>query len=144
MRIGFILECSPKGPDADIYPYLAKIFCPKLEIEKPETLINKENVMTDGPDVAHMLLETGCDHVFIIWDRMPKWGGTGKCEDHISTLETGLNKLGVDGRRVTLCCIDEMLESWLVADGRGIDGWLSAKTKHDLPGFNPNSAIGHK
>ena len=42
MKVGFVLECSPKGPDADIYPYLAgEIFCPKVEVAKPETLVNK-------------------------------------------------------------------------------------------------------
>ena len=139
MKAGFILECQPKGPDADIYPYLAKQFCPGMEVEKPETLGNKNNVMNDGPLVAKTLLETGCDHVFIIWDRMPKWGGTGKCEDHISELEEGLTRLEVDKTKVVMCCISEMLESWLIADGRGVDNWLATKTDRKIKGFGDHT-----
>ena len=135
MKVGFILECSPKGPDAIIYPYLAKKLCPDIAIMKPETLINKANVMNDGPIVAQTLLETGCDHVFIIWDRMPKWGGTGKCEEHTATLQAGLKLLNIDLDQITLCCISDMLESWLIADGRGIDNWLAQKTNHAIKSF---------
>jgi hypothetical protein len=139
MKIGFILECQPKGPDADIYPYLANVFCPGLELEKPETLVNKANVMNDGPEVAKILLESGCDYVFIIWDRMPKWGGTGRCEDHITTVEAGLTELKVDRTKIVLCCISEMLESWLIADGRGINNWLAAKTNRDIRKFDDHA-----
>src|SRR4051794_5793561 len=103
MKIGFVLECSPKGPDADIYPWLAIRFCPELEIVKPETLLNKYRVMNEAPLVAQTLLNDGCDYVFIIWDRMPKWGGTGKCEEHISSLEDGIIQLGVNRERIILC-----------------------------------------
>jgi len=135
MKVGFILECTPQGPDAAIYPYLAKLFCEDLEIQKPKTLVNKANVMEQGAEVAQVLLQTGCDYVFIIWDRMPKWGGTGRCEEHIATLETRLQQIGVDKTKIFLCCISDMLESWLIADGRGIDTWLASKTNHPMPGF---------
>jgi len=139
MKIGFVLECQPKGPDAAIYPYLANFFCPELEIEKPETLGNKSYVMSDGPDVAEILLESGCDHVFIIWDRMPKWGGTGRCEDHIAIIEARLAELEIDQDKITLCCITEMLESWLIADSRGINNWLATKTNRNLRSFDDHA-----
>ncbi|MFN7748225.1 MAG: hypothetical protein ACK51D_05710 [Cyclobacteriaceae bacterium] len=135
MKVGFILECTPQGPDAAIYTYLAKHFCNDLEILKPETLSSKAGVMEQGADVAKTLLDTGCDYVFIIWDRMPKWGGTGRCEDHIATLENSLQQVGADRAKIFLCCISDMLESWLIADGRGIDAWIASKTNHPMPGF---------
>lgn len=135
MRIGFVLECTPQGPDADIYPYVTRKICPGLTISKPETLRNKQNVMNEGPLVALTLLETGCDYVFIIWDRMPRWGGTGRCTEHKAQLEAGLAQFGVDQSRVFLCCIDEMLESWIVADGRGITAYFQSLTTHNVGTF---------
>ena len=133
MRIGFILECSPKGPDADIYPYLAKLFCPTITIEKPETLVNKANVMNEGAEIAKILLETGCDYVFIIWDRMPKWGGDGNCESHKATVDEKLNALGINKSKIILCCIKDMLESWLLGDGKTITAYFQS--------FNPTHKI---
>src|ERR1700736_6385447 len=118
MKIGFVLECTLNGPDSQIYPWVAQKICPHLEIAKPETLGNKENVIQDGPIVAQTLLEDGCDFVFIIWDRIPKWGTTGKCEDHIKSLQQGIEKLGIDEKKIILCCIDEMLESWMIVNGQ--------------------------
>jgi len=135
MKIGMILECSPKGPDAKIYPYLAQKFCPALEIEEPETLINKANVMNDAPLVAQTLLESGCDYVFIIWDRMPKWGGSGNCADHSAQVTKGLDALKVDRGRIVLCCIKDMLESWMLGDGSAITKYFQSYTTHPLPAF---------
>ena len=136
MKIGFVLECTPQGPDAEIYPYVAKRLCPGAEIAKPETLRNKQNVMNEGALVALTLLETGCDYVFIIWDRMPRWGGTGRCAEHITQLEAELTKHAIDRNQVFLCCIDEMLESWIVADGRGITTYFQSLTTHDIGTFS--------
>jgi hypothetical protein len=138
MRIGFILECSSKGPDADIYPYLAKLFCPKFEIENTDvlTLNNKANVMNEGPAATKILLESGCNFVFIIWDRMPKWGGTGNCEDHRNTIIAGLDSLGIDKSMVILCCIKDMLESWMLGDGNAITEYFQAfAPAHRLSSF---------
>lgn len=66
---------------------------------------------------------------------MPKLVGIGKCEEHFATIQAGLNLLNIDPKHVTLCCISDMLESWLIADGRGIDNWLAHKTKHAIKNF---------
>lgn len=137
MRIGFILECSSKGPDADIYPYLAKNFCLQLEVEPKDilTLTNKENVMNDGPASAQTLLEAGCDYVFIIWDRMPKWGGTGKCEDHVATLEEAIAQLQIERAKIFLCCITDMLESWMIVYGQAVTDYFQQFSPKPLPYF---------
>src|SRR5947209_3667350 len=102
MKVGFILECKLNGPDAVIYPYLARKFCPSIEIEKPKTLNNKAFVMSDGPEVAKTLLDNGCDYVFFIWDRLPKFNGTGRCEDDKAKVEAGLKLLKVNQEKVVL------------------------------------------
>lgn len=138
MKVGFVLECSPKGPDAEIYPYLANVFCKNLELTKPETLVNKQRLMNEGPLVAQTLIDDGCDYVFIIWDRIPKWGGTGKCEDHIATLEEGLTQLHVYRAQIILCCISDMLESWIIVNGKYITQYFQQFSQKPLQSFGDN------
>jgi len=138
MKIGFVLECSPQGPDAAIYPYLANFFCETIEVAKPETLTNKQNLISEAPEVAHTLLANGCDYVFIIWDRMPKWGGRGKCEDDILALEKGLMQFEINRRQVFLCCISDMLESWMIVDGRYITQYFQRFSTRQIPPFKDN------
>lgn len=135
VRAGMVLECTPQGPDALIYPYVLRALCPGMEVEKPETMTNKKRLIEEGPRAAKLLFGTGCDVVFIIWDRMPKWGGIGKCAETEALLEAGLQALEVDLGRVVMCCIDEELESWMVADGRGVTAYFQAKTVHPLEKF---------
>ncbi len=139
MKIGFVLECSPKGPDADIYPYLAKnIFCPNLDITKPETLVNKQRLINEGPLVAQTLIDDGCDYVFIIWDRIPRWGGSGRCNEHIALLEDGLTQLAVNRAKVILCCISDMLESWMIVNGQFITNYFQQFSTKPLQYFGDN------
>ena len=51
------------------------------------------------------MFDNGCEYVFIIWDRMPKWGGSGRCADHIESLTANLRQAGVDLNKVRMCCI---------------------------------------
>jgi hypothetical protein len=132
MKIGMILECQPAGPDAFVYPYVAKKICEAIEIEKPETLVNKQRLMDEAPAVAQTLLSNGCDLVFIIWDKIPRWGGGGDCETDRAALTKSLTNLGVSMAKIRLCCIDEMMESWMIADNRGFMTWIRSKTSHAL------------
>jgi hypothetical protein len=136
IKAGMILECTPQGPDAKIYPHVLKTLCPGMEVEKPETMTNKKNLIELGSEVAEMLLQTGCDVVFLIWDRMPKWGGTGKCADGEGELTKALTALGVDLGRIVFCCIDEELESWIISDARAVEEFVWQQTKpHRQPKF---------
>jgi len=140
MRIGFVLECQTGGSDATVYKYVAERLCPTLSIEKPKTLVNKIGVFNEGPAVTQTLLETGCDFVFVIWDRKPRFGVLGNCETDIATFNLSLVQLNIDLQRVFVCCIDEMLESWLIIDGRGFDRWLQLKTNHPLADFGDHTS----
>lgn len=136
MKVGFILECQTGGPDASIYKYVAEKLCESLLIEKPETMVNKKRLMEEGPIVAQTLLESGCEYVFIIWDRKPRWDDPlGNCYTDRENLTQSLELLEVDINKVFLCCIDQMLESWMIADSRGFMSWIRSKTPHALPEF---------
>jgi hypothetical protein len=139
MKIGMILECQPAGPDASVYPYVAKKICEALEITKPETLVNKQKLMEEAPAVAQTLLASGCDIVFIVWDKKPRWGTGGDCETDKAVLTKALTNIGVGMARIRLCCIDEMMESWMIADCRGFMEWIKSKTTHALPNIGDHS-----
>ncbi len=89
--------------------------------------------MNEGAIHAQTLLETGCDYVFVIWDRMPKWDGTGIIEDYKQQVEADLKKHSIDMERVFLCCIDHMLESWIIADARGINQFFQDMNPRHKP-----------
>jgi hypothetical protein len=91
--------------------------------------------MEEGASVALILLETGCNYVFIIWDRMPKWQGTGNCDHHKEILEQNLDALRVNKSRIILCCIKDMLESWMLGDGASITAYFQGLTTHRLTQF---------
>lgn len=141
MKVGFILECTLGGPDAVIYPYVAAQLCNALEIEKPETLKDKKSLLKEAPLVTQTLFESGCDKVFIIWDRIPRWGIGGNCESDKEKLMKELTNLKVNTANVYFCCIEEMLESWLIADGDGVTNWINSKTTHKIKPFPDHKNI---
>jgi hypothetical protein len=137
MKIGMILECTLSGPDVAVYTYVANQLCPQLVIEKPITKGDKKTLINEAALEAQTLLETGCYRVFIIWDKIPRWNIPGNCITDREALLASLQHLKVDHNKVIMCCIDEMMESWLIADGRGMDAWLEwiTKGKRKLPKF---------
>lgn len=126
MKAGFIFECQKGGPDEQIYIQVALDICSSLNIlpENISTLGSKRAVFNDCAEDVKVMLDSGCNYVFIIWDRMPKWGGVGDCEAEKQELTQHLTSVGIDISKVILCCIDEMLESWLIADGRGVTNYF--------------------
>ncbi|MBK8626476.1 MAG: hypothetical protein IPN86_13190 [Saprospiraceae bacterium] len=129
MKVGFVFECQDQGPDELLYTQVAKDLCPAFEIsqENISPLGNKHAVINDSALDVAIMIENGCEYVFIIWDRMPKWKlGTGKCGDDIATLIEKLVASRIDMDKVFMCCIDEMLESWLIADGRGVTNYFKS------------------
>lgn len=126
MKVGFVFECQPQGSDEQVYLYIAKKLCEKFEIlpENISSLGDKKTVLQESAMDVKIMLENGCRFVFIIWDRMPKWGGTGRCQDHKTEIAKNLMTEKVDATKVILCCMDEMLESWLISDGRGVTDYF--------------------
>lgn len=140
MKVGFVFECQNQGSDEQVYTYIAKQLCDGLEIlpENISSLGNKPTVMNESATDVKIMLANGCEYVFIIWDRMPKWGGTGKCEDHIATLTAHLATEKIDMTKIIVCCIDDMLESWMIADGRGVTNYFQS-ISHQSPKFPDHS-----
>jgi hypothetical protein len=126
-KIGFIFECGPQGADKQVCEYLAKQVNAGI-IPVSRTLDDKTNLLREAGNVAAALFEDGCERVLIIWDLRPAWPDTKvkpcrKTERDV-ILEAVAQAGGAD-RPVFLVCVEQELESWLLADEVKIAAYLS-------------------
>jgi len=131
MKVGMIFECGPDGPDKKVCECLAKKIIPDLEVSS-KTLDVKPNLLAECGPAAAILLNQGCDLVFIVWDLYPAWrqGGEKPCRhEDKEKIHQSLADAGVDVANVRTICVEEELESWLLADGRALSNFLSTDTR---------------
>ncbi|RYD99427.1 MAG: hypothetical protein EOP54_04195 [Sphingobacteriales bacterium] len=132
MKIGFILECGPQGADLKVCKNLVGRIRPADEFVAI-TLDNKPKLISGCGEAAKQLIKSGIETIYIIWDLFPDWRDdrTRPCmkEDRDNVFNS-LNAAQVPLDRVHLVCIEQELESWLIADGRAISTFLSRPTHH--------------
>ncbi len=132
MKLGLIVESGPDGAEVQVLLYLADQIVPGVEVS-PVTLGNKPNLIANCGLAVAMLLRQGCDKVLILWDLFPAWRDDGcrpDCVEDCCAIRKALRSARVtdgDGR-VTLICIREELEAWLISDGRALTVVLSRPT----------------
>ena len=129
--IGLVLECGPQGADKQVCEYLLQQMRPDVKI-RSRTLDNKANLLRDAGQVAGQLLKGHCTCVLIVWDLRPAWPDKDEkpCRHaEREVLLTRLAEAGIPpGAPVHLICIEQELESWLLANGRAITAYLSTPT----------------
>jgi hypothetical protein len=125
MKVGFILECGPEGPDVQVCRHLVHKLDSTIEFI-PSTLDNKKNLLEDCGTVAKALLDE-CEKVVVVWDLYPAWREKDikpcRYEDRQAIFKS-LQAEKVDLEKVFLVCIREELESWLIADHRAVTAML--------------------
>ena len=133
MRIGFIFECGPAGADQQVCEYLARQLRPEVT-PISRTLDNKPRLIQECGAVAAALLKEGCERVLIVWDLHPAWPNERKpCRKvEREAIVSSLGRAGVVNAPVFLVCIEQELESWLLADERKISAYLSTAA-HSYP-----------
>ena len=127
MKIGFIFECGPEGADKQVCEYLGKELLPGATFVA-KTLDNKANLLANAGKVAAMLLVEGCEKVLIVWDLRPAWPDKKNrpCRhDERAALLQSIADAGISDQPVFLVCIEQELESWLLADESKIASYLS-------------------
>ena len=133
MKIGFIFECGPDGPDVQVCRHLVHKLDPTIQFV-PSTLDNKKKLVEDCGPVARALLSE-CEKVIIAWDLYPAWREKGikpcRHEDRQAIFQSLKAEL-VDLDKVFLVCIKEELEAWLLADHRAVTSMLQP-IKHPHP-----------
>ncbi len=127
MKVGMIFECGPAGADKVVCELLACRLAPAIEIMSV-TLDNKPKLLDDCGQAAARLFQDGCERVVIVWDLYPPWrkGGVKPCrKDDRQAIARSLKRAKVKSKPVYLVCIEEELETWLIADGRALSTVLS-------------------
>ncbi len=150
-KVGFIFECGLKGADVLVCEYLASQI--RADITPvSRTLDNKENLLRDAGRVAAALFADGCERVLIVWDLRPAWPDRKHkpCRrvERVAILDA-ITKAGVADRPVFLVCVEQELESWLLADEAKIAAYLSSdahpypvkRTKNPDREQNPKSVM---
>lgn len=131
MKLGFILECGPQGADLKVCKNFVGRIRPADEFVAI-TLDNKPKLISGCGEAAKQLIKSGCETIYIIWDLFPDWRDdrTRPCmkEDRDNIFDS-LNAVQVPLEKVHLVCIEQELESWLIADGRAISIFLSKPTR---------------
>lgn len=126
-KVGFVFECGLKGADVQVCEYLAVQIRPDIT-PVSRTLDNKENLLRDAGKVATALLADGCERVLIVWDLRPAWPDKKhkpcRRKERLAILDT-IAKAGVADKPIFLVCVEQELESWLLADETKIADYLS-------------------
>jgi hypothetical protein len=126
--VGMVFECGPQGADKQVCEHLAAAIRPGVQV-KCRTLDNKSNLLRDAGKVAAQLLAEGCTCVLIIWDLRPAWPDKHErpCRhDERQSLLARLTEAGLaEDAPVYLLCIEQELESWLLANERAVAALLS-------------------
>jgi hypothetical protein len=125
--VGMIFECGPMGADKAVCEYLAAQLRPGLKLTS-RTMDNKPNLLANAAKVAASLLLDGCERVLIVWDLRPAWPvkGNKPCRAHErQALLDQLAKEGLADKPIYLICVEQELESWLLADEVQLAGFLS-------------------
>jgi len=127
MTIGFVFECGPQGADKAVCEYLAGQLKPGEKIIS-RTLDNKLKLLEGAAPVAKQLLAEGCRKVLIVWDLRPAWPDKKDkpCRaKERQTLLKGLANHGLANAPVYLVCVEQELESWVIACDHAINAFLS-------------------
>lgn len=131
MSIGFIFECGPQGADKQVCEYVASQLRPS-ETWISRTMDNKLKLLEGAASVAKRLLAEGCEKVLIVWDLRPAWPDKKDkpCRaKERQTLLDALAKEGLQNHPVFLVCVEQELESWLLASEPAIRAFLSTKPR---------------
>lgn len=135
MTIGLIFECGPQGADKQVCEYLVAQLKPGARITSA-TLDNKENLLRDAGKVAARMLKDGCACVLVVWDLRPAWPDmkNNPCRhDERQALLLSLREAGLSAKApVYLVCVEQELESWLLACDHAIAAYLSTPA-HAFP-----------
>jgi hypothetical protein len=137
MKIGMIFECGPGGADEKVYKYLAEQYLAgQLRTEivvVGRTLGSKPKLIEQCGAQAKALLEIDrCEKVVILWDLHPAWGTRGErpCRfNDCKLIMESLKEASFTTRqlqRVHLVCIEQELETLLLADKQAIENYLSS------------------
>jgi hypothetical protein len=129
MRLGCIFECQREGPDILVCRQFLSQLNPKVVLD-PVPMDDKANLIERCGLAAEVLLKTN-QHVVILWDLIPRWTEGDKIynlEDELQKVKDALIAAKVNLKHVSLVCMIQELEAWLLADHQAV-GAVIARIK---------------
>ena len=147
MKIGLIVECATDGPDWQVYSlWIGRLLGDDVQVEQ-SSAVNKKQLVQQAGARAKSLFDEGCEKVFVIWDLWPAWGQAkpDSAADE-SAIARSLREAGVTNPCVYLLCIDRMLETLLLVDGKALNAVLDIPSQKQKPGSSrmPNKVADPK
>jgi len=126
-EVALISESGLRGPDLRVLSFAAGKIAPEIKVV-PVPMNNKPNLQKNCRPAARKLIDDGCDHIFIIWDLYPSHSAQKPCRKcDVDMIRSSLANSGVDLDKVSLVCVEQELESWLIADRRALVAVLSTR-----------------
>lgn len=135
-RVGFVFECGRGGADAQVCIHFLGRLNPDIE-PVSRFMDHKRRLVEECGSVAAELMQT-CERVVIVWDLFPLWRTAGKPCRHADrqNIFASLAAHKVPIERVSLVCIREELEAWLLADRRAVEEVVGARKRpHTIQRF---------
>ena len=117
MKLGCIFECQREGPDILVCRQFLGQLNPNVVLD-PVPMDSKSGLINRCGPATQALLKTN-EHVVILWDLIPRWKETGKIyklADEVKKIEDALAAAKVNRKKVSLVCMVQELEAWLLAD----------------------------
>lgn len=139
LKVGIVCEGQRGCAETQVFPHLVKLICPKAICGQAEIVPsgNRPKVLQEAPIVARILLDSGCDAVFVMWDVFPEWreqGGTTDCRVHCKTLADNLQAAGMVDLPIIPVAIHEELEAWLLCDADALMATIGQRLqKKNIP-----------
>lgn len=135
MKIGFVLECTPKGPEQQVFEAFVRRLQAEGEIDAVECvyrcMVNKALLFVGAAEaVSNLLQEDSCDHVFVIWDARPPWEPVATaidCAAEYADMQAKLTAAGLPLARISSVCIQYEIETWLISDAKAFFEFPHAK-----------------
>lgn len=134
MKVGFVVECGPGGPEEKVFTYLVKLLRADIT-PRITTCRGKNHIFKDCDAFVGALLAEGCQRVFVVWDLVPcdppfRVNKKPSCEKEREYLWAQIAPERRD--RTTLLCITHELEAWFLADGGAITKVLEKMSEHPV------------
>lgn len=130
-KVGIIIEAPKDSGDQKVFAWLVEQYCKNISVVFIGNR-NKTDLFNDSPEQCVGLFEfDNCDEVLIIYDLKPRFDTkSNRANVHFQNeLTAKLQSMRLDMQKITLICIKQMLETWLIADENAVRNYKIKKHK---------------
>jgi hypothetical protein len=130
-KVGIIIEAPKDSGDQKVFAWLIEQYCKNISVVFIGNR-NKNDLFNDSPEQCAGLFEfDNCDEVLIIYDLKPRFDTkSNRANVHFQNeLTAKLQSMRLDMQKITLICIKQMLETWLIADENAVPNYKIQKHK---------------